>query len=127
GNDMLINTAVNRILVVARNSELLNNLRNILTSNSIIVDATDEMTRALSFLEKESYDAVFLDIEINDIFINDFIFEVKIAHPQILLILLINRSEISSINSFLKSGVDNFLIKPFDFNKLSSMLSAYPF
>ena len=124
---MLINTNVERILIVDKNSELLNNLKNILTSNGIIVDTTKEMSRALTFIENETYDAVFLDINSNDIFIKDFIFELKLSYPQILLIILLNRNDLNFINSYLKSGVDNFLVKPFDFNKLSSMLSAYPF
>jgi len=124
---MIINTNVKRILLIDKDSELLSNLRNILTSNGIIIDTTSKMSRALKFIENEAYDAIFLDIYSNDIFIKDFIREVKILYPQILLILLLNRNDLNQINSYLKNGIDNFLIKPFNFNKLSNVLTAYPF
>lgn len=124
---MLINTTIKRILIIDKETELLNNLKNILTSNGLMVDTTGEMSKALKYITEIEFDAIFLDIEINDIFIKDFIQEVKIIQPSILMILILGRNNFNSINSYLKSGVDNFLIKPFDFNKLSNILTTYPF
>lgn len=115
-----------KILLVEDEAKLADALSRGLTANGYTVDTIDDGKKALSriLLHRNDYDLIILDLMLPSL---DGLEICKTARDEgvtIPILVLTARSEIEKKVDLLRSGADDYLVKPFSFAELSARIQA---
>ncbi len=78
------------------------------------VHAASGGNQALEMMTRHEYDLIFLDIKMPDLNGLDVLKQVKMIYPHILVVMITAFGSVKTAIEAMKSGADDFLIKPFD-------------
>ncbi len=86
------------------------------------VDAASGGHQALEMISRNEYDLVFLDIRMPDLNGLDALKNIKMVSPHILVVMITAYATVETALEAMKSGADDFLIKPFDPEQLKLLV-----
>ncbi len=86
------------------------------------VDAASGGHQALEMIGRKEYDLVFLDIRMPDLSGLDALKNIKMVSPHILVVMITAYATVETALEAMKSGADDFLIKPFDPEQLKLLI-----
>lgn len=115
-----------KILLVEDEEKLADAIARGLTANGYTVDTVHDGKRALSriLLHRNDYDLVVLDLMLPSL---DGLEICKTARDEgvvVPILILTARSEVEKKVDLLRSGADDYLVKPFSFAELSARIQA---
>lgn len=86
------------------------------------VDAVPGGHEALEMVGRQEYDLMFLDIRMPDVNGMEVLKNIKLAYPHILVVMITAYGSVETAIEAMKSGADDFLIKPFDPDQLKLLI-----
>lgn len=86
------------------------------------VDAAAGGRQALEMIGRNAYDLVFLDIRMPDLSGLDALKNIKMVHPHVLVVMITAYASVETAIEAMKSGADDFLIKPFQPEQLKLLI-----
>jgi two-component system, NtrC family, response regulator HydG len=86
------------------------------------VDAASGGHQALEMIGRNEYDLVFLDIRMPDLSGIDALKNIKMVSPHILVVMITAYATVETALEAMKSGADDFLIKPFQPEQLKLLI-----
>ena len=86
------------------------------------VDAASGGHQALEMINCNEYDLVFLDIRMPDLSGLDALKNIKMVSPHILVVMITAFATVETALEAMKSGADDFLIKPFEPEQLKLLI-----
>jgi two-component system response regulator HydG len=86
------------------------------------VDAASGGHQALEMIGRNEYDLVFLDIRMPDLNGLDALRNIKMVSPHILVVMITAYATVETAIEAMKSGADDFLIKPFQPEQLKLLI-----
>ena len=111
-----------KVLLVDDNVEIINILTDFLTLNGCKIYKASTGKEALEVLSKADLDIVILDVKLPDVNGISLIDSIKIKNPTIGIIMITGYHDPNLIVEAMKKGASDFLIKPFEFDKLILVL-----
>jgi two-component system response regulator HydG len=103
-----------RILVVDDELIIRESLAGWLKRAGHDVSAASGGRQALEMIGGSDYDLVFLDIRMPDLGGLDVLKNIKVVHPDTLVVMITAYGSIETAIEAMKSGADDFIIKPFE-------------
>ena len=103
-----------RILIVDDELIVRESLAGWLRRAGYEVEAASGGHQALEMISGGDYDLVFLDIRMPDINGIEVLKNVKVLHPHVLVVIITAYGSVETAIEAMKTGADDFLIKPFD-------------
>lgn len=107
-----------KVLLVDDNKEIVDILTDFLTLNGCKIYKASTGKEALEVLSKADLEIVILDVKLPDINGISLIDSIKINNPTIGVIMITGYHDPNLIVDAMKKGASDFLIKPFEFDKL---------
>jgi response regulator RpfG family c-di-GMP phosphodiesterase len=107
-----------RVLIVDDNEEIVDILTDFLTLNGCRIYKAANGKEALEALGKADLEIVILDVKLPDVNGISLIDTIKIKNPTIGVIMITGYHDPNLIVEAMKKGASDFLIKPFEFDKL---------
>lgn len=107
-----------KVLLVDDNKEIIDILTDFLTLNGCKIYKASTGKEALEVLDKADLEIVILDVKLPDINGISLIDSIKINNPTIGVIMITGYHDPNLIVEAMKKGASDFLIKPFEFDKL---------
>ncbi|NER48096.1 MAG: response regulator [Symploca sp. SIO1A3] len=113
-----------RILLIEADQELRVTLADALTQQNYTIDLAKDSQEALYFLETFPYNLLLLDIALPGLDGITFCRQLRSRGFKILILLLTERDATTAQAKGLDAGADEYLIKPFDLQKLLTLIRA---
>jgi DNA-binding response OmpR family regulator len=113
-----------KLLIAEDQVKLLNILTERLKNEGYVVDAVNDGQKAIDFLEHSLYDCVILDIMMPHQSGLDVLRWLRNQNIQTPVIFLTAKDDVSDRVIGLKSGADDYLIKPFAFEELKERIKV---
>ena len=88
---------------------------------SLVVDA-DTGQQGLQQLEHQSFDVIFLDLELPDIHGTKLIHQLKVLAPASPVIVVTAHNTVENLKFSVQAGASGFIAKPFSAGKIQSIL-----
>lgn len=107
-----------KVLLVDDNVEIIDILTDFLTLNGCKIHKASTGKEALEVLGKADPEIVILDVKLPDVNGISLIDTIKIKNPTIGVIMITGYHDPNLIVEAMKKGASDFLIKPFEFDKL---------
>lgn len=107
-----------RILIVDDEQEFLELMENRLHKRGFEVTTSPSGESALALLERESFDAMVLDVKMPGIDGIEVLRRVKSMRPELPVILLTGHASIEAAMTGVESGAVDYLLKPVPINDL---------
>jgi response regulator RpfG family c-di-GMP phosphodiesterase len=107
-----------KVLLVDDNVEIIDILTDFLTLNGCKIYKASSGREALEVLGKAELEIVILDVKLPDVNGISLIDTIKIKNPTIGIIMITGYHDPNLIVEAMKKGASDFLIKPFEFDKL---------
>jgi len=107
-----------KVLLVDDNREIIDILTDFLTLNGCKIFKASTGKEALEVLSKSDLEIVILDVKLPDVNGISLIDSIKIKNPTIGVIMITGYHDPNLIVEAMKKGASDFLIKPFEFDKL---------
>lgn len=107
-----------KILLVDDNSEIVDILTDFLSMNGCIIYKASTGREALEVLGRAEIEIVILDIRLPDISGISLLDTIKVKNPTVGVIMITGYHDPNLIVEAMKKGASDFLIKPFEFDKL---------
>ncbi len=107
-----------KVLLVDDNKEIIDILTDFLTLNGCKIYKASTGMEALEVLSKADLEIVILDVKLPDVNGISLIDSIKINNPTIGVIMITGYHDPNLIVEAMKKGASDFLIKPFEFDKL---------
>lgn len=107
-----------KVLLVDDNVEIIDILTDFLNLNGCRIYKASTGKEALEILDKAELEIVILDVKLPDINGISLIDTIKIKNPTIGVIMITGYYDPNLIVEAMKKGASDFLIKPFEFDKL---------
>jgi response regulator RpfG family c-di-GMP phosphodiesterase len=107
-----------KVLLVDDNREIIDILTDFLTLNGCKIYKAFTGKEALELLSKSDLEIVILDVKLPDVNGISLIDSIKIKNPTIGVIMITGYHDPNLIVEAMKKGASDFLIKPFEFDKL---------
>jgi response regulator RpfG family c-di-GMP phosphodiesterase len=107
-----------KVLLVDDNVEIIDILTDFLTLNGCRIYKASTGKEALEVLSKADLEIVILDVKLPDVNGISLIDTIKIRNPTIGVIMITGYHDPNLIVEAMKKGASDFLIKPFEFDKL---------
>lgn len=115
---------IHTILVVEDDDNLRSYLRDLLLDNRYTVYSEADGAKALKFIEKKQPNLVVLDLGLPTISGETVCADIKKNYPQIPVIILTAKDNVSDIVSGLNLGADDYITKPFESEELLARIKA---
>ncbi len=90
-----------------------------------LVASVRSATEALLLLEQQAVDLILLDIAMPGMTGVEFLHSIRSLGREVDVIVVSAASDMATIKKVLRNGVIDYLIKPFEFDRLNSALSEY--
>lgn len=113
-----------RVLIVEDETEFANALRVALERERFVVDQADCISMAQETAMSGSYDLVLLDRTLPDGDGLSLLPVLRETHPDLPVIVLSARGEVTDRIAGLDNGADDYLIKPFDVDEMFARIRA---
>lgn len=107
-----------KVLLVDDNAEIVDILTDFLTLNGCKIFKASTGKEALDVLTRNDPEIVILDVKLPDVNGISLIDTIKIKNPTIGVIMITGYHDPNLIVEAMKKGASDFLIKPFEFDKL---------
>ena len=111
-----------KVLLVDDEKEFVETLAERLRNRGMAVSATDSPLEALGKAEKESYDAVVLDLMMPEMDGIETLARMKKHNPDLQVILLTGQATVEKGVEAMKCGAMDFLEKPIDLKVLAEKI-----
>lgn len=112
-----------KILIVDDDTEVANILSIFLKSNGCGVFIANSGREALEFLNNSNeIQIVMLDVQLPDINGITFIDTIKIYNPTVAVVVMTGHYSLNYVVGAMKKGASDFLVKPFEFDKMLFVL-----
>ncbi|HET9946634.1 MAG TPA: response regulator transcription factor [Patescibacteria group bacterium] len=115
---------VNRILVVEDDQSIQDFLKEFLLDNGYTVDTASDGVLALNLMKKSLPDLVILDLGLPSLAGEAVCLEVKKKYPDLPIIILTARDDVSDVVRGLNLGADDYITKPFVSEELLARIRA---
>ncbi|RWY48058.1 response regulator transcription factor [Mucilaginibacter gilvus] len=112
------------ICLVEDNEKVSSFIKKGLNEHKYGVDVTPNAENALQMLQQKNYNLVILDVMLPGMSGIDFCKEVRKNQPLLPILMLSALGTIDDRVNGLKSGADDYLVKPFHFNELLARIEA---
>jgi DNA-binding NtrC family response regulator len=112
------------ILVVDDEPLMLNMVKEMLSSDTVEVSGVLNGEEALKFVNQHDVDMVLTDIMMPKLLGTKLFFELKKADPFIQIVIMTGYPTLQNIVEMLEAGASDFVIKPFDIDRLKNIVFA---
>jgi DNA-binding NtrC family response regulator len=112
----------NKILIVEDDDATLFGYERSLTSAGYAVKTAQDLNEGRSAVKQGAFDAVLLDFKLPDGTALDWIPELKTAYPNLPVIVITGVNDVPTAVEAIRSGAENFLIKPLEMGSLEASL-----
>lgn len=114
----------NYILIVEDDNEIHHMLKELLQGNGYEVKSAYSGTEALLYLEKQTPQAVILDLMLPGMMGEELLSEIKKTDSEIAVIVTSAKDDVHTRVELLRAGADDYVVKPFDTEELLARLEA---
>lgn len=115
---------VNKILVVEDDQSIQEFLKEYLLDNGYAVDTASDGVQALNALKKSQPDLVLLDLGLPNVTGEAVCLEIRKKYPDLPVIILTAKDDVSDIVRGLNLGADDYITKPFVSEELLARIKA---
>lgn len=115
---------VNKILVVEDDQSIQEFLKEYLLDNGYAVDTASDGVQALNSLKKSQPDLVLLDLGLPNVTGEAVCLEIRKKYPDLPVIILTAKDDVSDIVRGLNLGADDYITKPFVSEELLARIKA---
>lgn len=112
------------ILIVEDDNEINQMIAELLRSRGYVTQSAYSGTEALLYLEKETPQAVILDLMLPGMMGEELLGKIKAEDSGIAVIVSSAKDSVHSRVDLLRAGADDYLVKPFDTEELLARLEA---
>ncbi|WP_100753344.1 GGDEF/EAL-containing response regulator [Vibrio salilacus] len=113
------------ILIVDDEMSIRNALRRELRFKVATVHTAENAAQALAVLDTHHIDLIITDYRMPEMTGTELLLEVKQRHPEVPAIMLSGQADLSGVTAAINAGVLNqYIDKPWDGNKLASVISS---
>lgn len=112
------------ILIVEDDNEINQMLTELLRSRGYMTQSAYSGTEALIYLERETPQAVILDLMLPGMTGEELLGKIKLTDSGIAVIVSSAKDSVHSRVELLRAGADDYLVKPFDTEELLARLEA---
>ena len=113
-----------KILVVEDDRNFNDLIATILRQNGYTVQGAENPPAAYDLLQSEQFDLVLSDIMMPQVDGYQFAQELRRTDPSIPILFITARDEIASKEKGFNSGIDDYMVKPINFNELLLRIKA---
>ncbi|WP_104750303.1 homeostatic response regulator transcription factor HsrA [Helicobacter cynogastricus] len=113
-----------RILLVEHDAHLSKQISVYLGEKGFQVDTAENLEDGEYYISIRNYDLILVGLELSDGSGLNLIPYAKSKHPTIVSIMLTNKASSEQEIKAFKEGVDDFIVKPFDFGVLAARIEA---
>ncbi|AFD09382.1 response regulator transcription factor [Solitalea canadensis] len=113
-----------RICLVEDEEKVASFIRNGLEEHYYLVDHAKNASRALAMMGQQYYDLMILDVMLPDTNGVELCTQIRQTNPTIPILMLTALGTIGDKVSGLKSGADDYMVKPFHFEELLARIEA---
>ena len=113
-----------KILVVEDDRNFNDLIATILRQNGYTVQGAENPPAAYDLLQSEQFDLVLSDIMMPQVDGYQFAQELRRTDPSIPILFIPARDDIASIEKGFNSGIDDYMVKPINFNELLLRIKA---
>ncbi|MCM1268058.1 MAG: response regulator transcription factor [Bacteroidales bacterium] len=114
----------NYILIVEDDNEINQMLRTLLQKNDYKTQSAYSGTEALLYLEKQTPQAVILDLMLPGMTGEELLQKIKERDPALPVIVASAREDVQTRVELLRAGADDYIVKPFDTEELLARLEV---
>ncbi|MCM1243819.1 MAG: response regulator transcription factor [Roseburia sp.] len=114
----------NYILIVEDDNEINQMLRTLLQNKDYTTQSAYSGTEALLYLEKQTPQAVILDLMLPGMTGEELLQKIKERDPALPVIVSSAREDIQTRVELLRAGADDYIVKPFDTEELLARLEV---
>jgi response regulator RpfG family c-di-GMP phosphodiesterase len=111
-----------KILLVDDNVDIIDALSDFLTLNGCNVLVASTGKEAMELLDKNEVEVVILDVRLPDTNGVSLLDSIKISNPTVAVVMVTGYYNPNYVVEAMKKGASDFLIKPFEFDKLMLVL-----
>lgn len=111
-----------KVLLVDDEKEFLEIMSERMEARGMEVTTTTSATRALSILEKKSFDAIIMDFQMPEMDGMEALKAIKAKKPELQIILLTGYATVEKTVEAMKIGAMDFLEKPADLEALTQKI-----
>lgn len=115
---------VNKVLVVEDDQSIQEFLKEYLLDNGYAVETASDGVQALNTLKKAQPDLVLLDLGLPNVAGEAVCLEIKKKYPDLPIIILTAKDDVSDIVRGLNLGADDYITKPFVSEELLARIKA---
>lgn len=112
------------VLIVEDDSEINQMLKELLQGRGYVTESAYSGTEALLRLEKETPQAVILDLMLPGMTGEELLGKIKALQPGISVIVTSAKDAVHTRVELLRAGADDYIVKPFDTEELLARLEA---
>lgn len=112
------------ILIVEDDNDINQMLCELLQQNGYDTSRAFSGTEALLYIEREVPEAMILDLMLPGMSGEEVLAKVKNEHPEVAVIITSAKEETRTRIELLRSGADDYIVKPFDVEELLARLEA---
>lgn len=115
---------VNKVLVVEDDQSIQEFLKEYLLDNGYAVETSSDGVQALNSLKKSQPDLVLLDLGLPNVTGEAVCLEIRKKYPDLPIIILTAKDDVSDIVRGLNLGADDYITKPFVSEELLARIKA---
>ena len=121
----IIKTAFKSTLIIDPEEKDNLNLISIFHENGLKLEIINQEQDYQAKIEKNKYDCVIISSDLANNNSEKIIDNLKINYPWIVIIILLENPSYEKIFSFIRMGVDDFILKPFIWEDFEKLLRFY--
>ena len=122
-----IKTALKSTLIIDHEEFGNSYLKDIFQEHGLYLDIVSPHSDLLNILDNKKFDCLLLNSDLLNNLTDDIINKVKCFHPSVMVILLLKNPSYEKIFHFVRLGVDDFILKPYNWSDLEKLLTHYYF
>lgn len=111
-----------KVLLVDDEKEFLEIMSERMEARGMVVTTTNSANKAMSILEKESFDAIIMDFQMPEMDGMEALKAIKNKNPELQIILLTGYATVEKTVEAMKVGATDFLEKPADLEALAEKI-----
>lgn len=115
---------VMRVLLIEDDGAVAETMRRGLATEGHLADLAGDARSARSLASLNTYDAIFLDLNLPDASGFDLIGDLRKSHPKVPVLMVTGRTSKEDVVHGFEVGADDYITKPFDVRELLARLNA---
>jgi DNA-binding NtrC family response regulator len=122
-----IKTSIKSTLIIDHEEYENQHLKNIFYENDLKLDIVLPGSNYIDLLQENKYNCLMINSDLVRDQSVEIINNVKINLPWVIVIVLLKNPSYEKIFHFVRQGVDDFILKPFNWNDIEKILRYYNF